>query len=486
LEVNDSDSGQFDLSYDPAGRLLSTENQYGTLTYAYDADGRMLSRQVAGEPVLQYSYDPVGNLKSASLPQASASFVYDARSQLSTISRANGVLSQYEYDPAGRLTSLNHSGPAGLIIRQAYAYDATGNRTSYSTNIAQPLSTSAVKSSTFDAGNRLLQRDVTAYLYDSNGNLVSSTDLAGTTSYRWDSRNRLQSISGPRVHADFQYDPASNMISQSVNGKSRIYVLDDLTNIAALNDNGDLQNILSGRAVDGHFAVVHTAAQSEYSLSDAINSTTATVDQAGKQIGSFSYEPFGGGTSSETAYPFQFTGRTPIEGGLYYYRARFFDPKNARFIAEDIVLSRGSTGYLYALNNPVMLTDPSGLLPKQAEGALAVIGGVAGIGTGMVLVAGGSVIGGSALLILAPTLAAAQIAGYPGMFSLLASTSSSVAVKNIAAQLDVLLDSSLICVIPDSQIQALNRLNQILNITTLGSDFSTLRKHPMRKCSLKH
>ena len=52
-----------------------------------------------------------------------------------------------------------------------------------------------------------------------------------------------------------------------------------------------------------------------------------------------------------------FTGREwDSETGLYYYRARYYDPRIGRFISEDPIRFRGGMNfYSYVLNNPVNL-----------------------------------------------------------------------------------------------------------------------------------
>jgi RHS repeat-associated protein len=361
VHVEDSQGGIFDFSYDLAGRLLGSSNQIGAISYTYNAAGQTLTRQVAGQPALQYAYDPAGNLTSAVLPQASAAFTYDARNQLQTITRANGVSSQYAYDAGGRLSSLTHSGPAGVINAQAYAYDAAGNRIFYSTNLGQPLITQPV-SSTFDAANRLVSSGGASFTYDANGNLASTADSTGTTANAWDSRNRLQSISGPATQAAFHYDFGRNLTSQLVNGNSRLYVLDDLTNVAAINENGDLENVLAGRSIDQHISISHTNGQAEYGLNDAINSTVADVDGSSKGLGLVAYDVFGQKALGQISFPFLFTGRVAITQDLYYYRARFYNTRSGRFISEDpIGLSAGVNFYAYLQNNPLRFTDPLGL-----------------------------------------------------------------------------------------------------------------------------
>ena len=52
------------------------------------------------------------------------------------------------------------------------------------------------------------------------------------------------------------------------------------------------------------------------------------------------------------------------ETGLYYYRARYYDPMEGRFISKDPISFNGGDAnlYGYVLNNPVNLTDPRGLM----------------------------------------------------------------------------------------------------------------------------
>ena len=67
--------------------------------------------------------------------------------------------------------------------------------------------------------------------------------------------------------------------------------------------------------------------------------------------------------------PYAFTGREwDAESGLYFYRARYYDPEVGRFVSSDpIGLAGGLNAYGYVLGNPVKLFDPFGLEPDSAE-----------------------------------------------------------------------------------------------------------------------
>jgi RHS repeat-associated protein len=296
------------------------------------------------------------------------------------LSRLNGVASTFTYDPAARLLSLTHAkGPSSIDV-ETYAYDAVGNRISHSTSLGQPLVTQPIASAVYDANNEQKQVGPMVNGFDSNGNLISSSNSSGTTSYAWDARNRLASVSGPNGQITrFTSDFAGNLIQQTDAGPSlnltRTFVLDGLTNVTFVSQtDGDQYSVLTGQSIDIHLAAVHGNGQVEYGVTDAINSTIATVDQGGVLKGRFYYEPFGQTTAANSAYPFQYTGRVSVSSGLYYYRARFYNSQTGRFISEDpLGFGGGPNQYQYGWGNPISTTDPLGLfgladLPTLPQG----------------------------------------------------------------------------------------------------------------------
>ena len=83
------------------------------------------------------------------------------------------------------------------------------------------------------------------------------------------------------------------------------------------------------------------------------------------------YDSFGNLTASTCTItnPFQYTGREfDSEIGLYYYRARHYDPKSGRLISEDPLQFGGGTNfYAYTEDNPTNLIDPTGLKVQKCD-----------------------------------------------------------------------------------------------------------------------
>lgn len=120
---------------------------------------------------------------------------------------------------------------------------------------------------------------------------------------------------------------------------------------------------------------------------DYLGSTTLVTDDQGRVVSHTDYAPYGA-TVQQTGTPapaHQFTGqRLDAETGLYYYKARYYDPQLGRFIQPDSIVQAPAdpqtlNRYSYVRNNPVNFVDPSGhffflaflgaLLVKAAIGA---------------------------------------------------------------------------------------------------------------------
>jgi len=129
-----------------------------------------------------------------------------------------------------------------------------------------------------------------------------------------------------------------------------------------------------------------TASWSSYHT-DALGSVTRLTDSAGGTASTYRYDAFGGiraQTGSGNTYGF--TSRESETGaGLYYNRARYYEPSAGRFLGADPTGLRGGMNrYAYVGGNPVNRRDPSGL--RLDFGYAGGLGGF-GIAEGAVIVA---------------------------------------------------------------------------------------------------
>ena len=98
---------------------------------------------------------------------------------------------------------------------------------------------------------------------------------------------------------------------------------------------------------------------------DALGSVIALSDSSGDTVQTYEYSVYGEVAVEDANHtnPYMFAGvRYDIEIGLYYNRARYYNPFAGRFLQTDpIGYGDGMNMYAYCGNNPVMLSDPTGM-----------------------------------------------------------------------------------------------------------------------------
>jgi len=386
--MSDSVSGDVLMSYDVLNRLIEVVTGQGTVQYAYDAIGRRTSRTISGGDVTAYTYDKANRVKTVSLRGKPATYAYDAAGRLSEKTLPNGIKIVYQYDTANRVMSIAYRKTDDTPIETiTYAYDAGGQRTQKALGGSSLRETAFT--ATYDEANRLatvtIAGETFALAYDQNGNLASKIGpTSGTTTYNWTARNQLAAISGPAANASFRYDALGRRIEKTVNGNTTGFLYDGAQAIAELKGSALDTVYHTGLAIDEVLAR-YAPSGNKTLLTDALMSVIAQANDSQGVDNFYAYSPYGEATTlgPDEGNSLQYTGRENDGTGLYYYRARYYDPVLKRFISEDpIGISGGMNLYRYVHSNPLSYSDPMGLDVRVSlyHGA----GGAGHLGIGLV------------------------------------------------------------------------------------------------------
>jgi RHS repeat-associated protein len=284
----------------------------------------------------------------------------------------------FGYDTLDRLTSASH--PL-LGTPQSFAYDAVGNRTT--------------AGNVMNAGNQLTVDAMHSYQYDDNGNLIRKTLLAtgNYTQYTYDAENRLTTVEDfvagnptAAFTSTYRYDGLGWRIEKVANGQTKRYIYDGEDILLEYDGANVLQaRHAHGPGIDEPIAVTKDGSTFFYHQ-DGLGSVTDLTDSVGAAAKSYSYDAYGNivDQTGTVEQPYTYTGRElDAETGLFYYRARYYDPTTGRFLQKDPISFAGGdlVLYNYVKGNPVAKGDPSGLttitLPRpNAPGVFGVLAAI--------------------------------------------------------------------------------------------------------------
>ena len=414
--VTDS-RGATDYTYDARDRLLSTTEPDGTeISYVYDADGdRTALTTPAGTTT--YAFDQLGQVKTVTDSGGVTRYTYDAAGNPTQTVMPNGVVETRSYDDLNRLTFLEDQNTAGTVLASYtytlgatglldsvventgrevdytydsldrlteekiidaifgnrtidYTYDADGNR------LTMNGSVDGLTSYSYDALDRLttatLAGQVTQYVYDKNGNMLSSVSPTGSVFYKWDFDDRLISAdtNGDGVTDEVNvYDPEGNLVAQTIGGQETRYLVDTVQTYPQVVLEYRPGGLIVASYVYGQSLISQDrGGVRSYYLVDALGSTRELTDSAGTVTDSYIYDAFGRmlHQSGNTTNAYLFAGeRQDSTSGLDYLRARFLDPMTGRFLSADSFLGNTLSPltlnrYIYTAQDPVNRTDPSG------------------------------------------------------------------------------------------------------------------------------
>jgi len=354
----DSGSGAVSQEYDGLNRLISETTPQGSVSYVYDTASRRSSMTVAGQTTVAYVYDDANRLTQITKGAAQVGFTYDTAQRRAATTLPSGIVATYNYDDASQLVGIAYTRGAILVGDLQYNYDVLGNRTGTTGSMSRTNLPAAMTTATYNQANQLTSWNGTTITYDDNGNMLSD----GVRTYVWDARNRLASISGP-TSASFQYDAFGRRNSKTVAGVNTSFLYDGLNPVQELNGSTPVANLITGSSLDEFFQRTDSGGSRDL-LTDALGTVIALADSTGSVQTSYNYEPFGNASisGSTNGNSYQYTGRDNDGTGIYYYRARYYDPRLQRFISSDPIWYGGGPNlYAYVGNGPTRWMDPYGL-----------------------------------------------------------------------------------------------------------------------------
>jgi len=373
-------AGEVSYALDAGDRLSSISSPADTFNYSYNANNGLIAGVacVTGGISVAYTYDGVDRATDIAWKDASntvlRSFGYSFNgagmiTQKITVAAGGTTTNNYAYDNLDRLISETSLSSMTSVVQ--YSYDLVGNRT-------QLVDNGVTVNYTLGTGNKLASWGINGQQqFDAAGNVTNLQDDSGRQlSMTWDSRYRLTSVATNGTPAEsYGYDALGRRISISDGSTTSYLVYDGVQVIAETDSSGNLlKSYTYGPGIDNILSMtVHGSTTSTYYyVKDHLGSVQAVVDASGTVVESYQYDAWGNTSvfdgagnplqASAIGNSFCWQGREySWKTGLYYFRARWYDPVTARWLSNDpIGISGGLNQYVFCANAPVMFRDPWG------------------------------------------------------------------------------------------------------------------------------
>ncbi|WP_228487890.1 RHS repeat-associated core domain-containing protein [Rhodocyclus gracilis] len=396
----DSRGKSMSFTYDKVGNILTKTTYQGSATsYVYNAANRLVMLQNPDYTQVDYQYDPAGRLLSrVTANGARMTQQFDANGWLTRLDQydaTNALVSSTTYtrDRVGNITGqtdasgtttfaldalyrLSTADYPGTTNDELFSYDKVGNRKTYTKGSLTPNADTRYYN--YTAGtNRLAETRIgsssgtleSGFTNDLEGRLTVQTGLSSKT-LSWDGKGRVKTLNVAGRTETYAYDPMDYRIGRRGGSLgNRDYFLEG-EHLESEYAGGQLQaRYFRGSGVDELVAAWMYDSDSKLQPflfhHDHVTSVTAVSGHNGGTTQSVKYSAFGVPQSTTGSSPnrLKYTGREEDGTGLYYYRARYYDPAIGRFISEDPKGFDAGINFLsYVRNNPINAADPSGLV----------------------------------------------------------------------------------------------------------------------------
>ena len=308
---------------------------------------------------LRYTdYDLVGNVK-----------------QIQDYKAGNPQTQSFTYDDLNRLLSAQVSGGSGGIYSEAYAYSGNNGKIGNLTSKGGRTYTYGTQSASCPDGALSKPHAVVAagsdtFCYDRNGNQVKR--VVGGTTYNlgYDAENRLTTVSGGAT-ATFVYGPDGERVKGTVGTSPAVttYYIGTHYEREVRATTSPTETIRKYYYAGGTRVAMRENGTLYWLLADHLGSTAITADRtSGGKVAEVRYKAWGEDryTSGTTPTTYRYTGQRWEAGlGLYFYRARWYDPALGRFTQPDTVVPemgkpQNFNRFTYVQNNPFRYVDPTG------------------------------------------------------------------------------------------------------------------------------